>query len=184
MKDISTSKLRLSQSEVAVILGISRQLLSKWKRDDLLTPSLKSKKDDSGRELRGYAIQDVVAGIFAKTTMEDLGFRGDQLREMVRLMQNLDEEAQRHAYLITVRTRPGMMKHLFMPDDRGDCADAAELLGLDREFIDGGELIEFLEDADRVISKATFFEMTEAILKEVYAKYVEGKLASTALEAT
>ena len=135
--------------------------------------------------MKAYTIQDVVAGIFAKTTVKDLGFKGEEIRDMVRLIQEPDEEALRHAYILTVKTRPGLMRHVFMSNDRIGCGAITELFGLpDGEFSDGAELIRFLEEARRLISRATLYQITQAILKELYEKYTDGRLAATSAAAT
>ena len=165
---------------MARYVGVSKQVLHLWKRNDIVQPSLGDRRK---REMRTYTLQDVVAGIFAEYLVKDLGFRGDQLREVVHMMQRPDRAEHERAVMLTVQTRPKMMRHAFVPDVTLPCPEVGEELGLEQDFPDGKSMIDHLEAEGRILSKASLIELSEAIIKEVHARYLREKMEAATASA-
>lgn len=172
MRGNSTGDLRLTQSEVARQLGVDAQVLTKWKREGLLVPTLDVPEDETRRagNKHIYALRDLVAAEFANTTLRYLKINGAPLREMVRLVQTADEERLGRAIIVTLRTSSGMVRHIWIADLDIPMFGAESLGGPDH-FSSGREFISHFEREKRVVSQATLKQIASAILKEFQKKF-------------
>jgi len=171
----------MSQTQVAEILGVSRAVLSKWKKEGLLKPSAREKRRSRKKgAMDRYTLRDLVAGVFRQVLTEDLRFRGQEATDMVTLIQQADDETLEHAVILTARTRPPLMRHAFIPDARLAPDDVSGFFYLDRvDFADGYELIEHLKAVDKFISCSTLLECHKAVEAQVQKKLDQDALVAT-----
>tara|TARA_Y100000310_G_scaffold171679_2_gene171871 strand:- start:1980 stop:2978 length:999 start_codon:yes stop_codon:yes gene_type:complete len=162
--------VRLTQTEAANFIGVTRKLLSKWKSDELLMPSHHGRGGRNTatdrRQLKAYLMRDVVAGIFAKTTMKDLKFQGAELREMVEMVQRADEAGLKRAAILTIRTQPGFMRHLWIADMTLPLVDAGDVFPESRSYKTGKSFRSAMKKADRLISEASLFLIVSGLLSQ------------------
>jgi len=116
---ILQSELRLlSQTEAANVIGVQRGLLSMWKREGWLRPTFDVPRDRTtqGREMKCYSHNDVVAGLFRKTTRDY--FTGTELTAMTELVQRSDTDELKHSEFVWWTSEFSMMRHTWISDIR------------------------------------------------------------------
>jgi DNA-binding transcriptional MerR regulator len=104
----------LTTGELSRITRIPQQTLITWDRSGVLKASRPGRRS-SARAPRRYDEAAVAAALFARSATQ-MGFKGDTLAQMLRLMQSGDRERLERAGLYTYRTYPGMMAHVFSAD--------------------------------------------------------------------
>lgn len=161
---LPVQKLRtheFQQGEVAEYLGVSRALLSKWIRTGLLKPT----GTPSGKQ-RAYTVDDVIRAVIARTLMKDLGFGFEVVQAVVELIRRDDRDELRRAHILTARTRPGMMRHIFVDEGEADLADIADNLDIENFSGTFGQLVRRLKRQDRYIDVAPLAQIVEACRQE------------------
>jgi DNA-binding transcriptional MerR regulator len=104
----------LTTGDLARLTGIPQQTLISWDRSGVLR-ARRPRRRSSSRAPRRYDEAGLAAALFASNASQ-MGFRGDSLGQIVRLVQSGDRTRLERAGIFTYRTFPGMMKHVFSPD--------------------------------------------------------------------
>jgi len=97
---------------ISRLTGIPQQTLISWDRAGVLKATARPGSRSSQRAPRRYDEDALVAALFAKRAVS-MGFKGEQLKQMVRLMQTGSKRNLDRAALFTYRTGPGLMTHVF-----------------------------------------------------------------------
>ena len=195
--DISIGELRrdrqmFNQTAAARLVGISRSLMSKWKREAILEPSLSGRRDvrTQGRELRTYRLRDLVAGTFAKISSEQ-GFRGDSLREMVALVQRADEQQLDRSVVLAVQMlpdrqekipgtpTPGFIRQYWVRDMTNPLVFEDDEVPWSSRYATGTDFADEMRATGRLASAATLSQLVVAILGQI-----QKKLGSPALSTS
>lgn len=93
-------------------------------------------------------MNDLVAALPAQTAREDLGFPLDVVKEIVTAVQRGDEKEHRRAEVVTVRTRPGLSRAVWIGPD--DTETRKEIDALPKGMIlDRATLYEIIAGRDR-----------------------------------
>jgi DNA-binding transcriptional MerR regulator len=108
----------LTTGDLARLTGIPQQTLISWDRSGVLKARRPGRRA-SERAPRRYDEDGLAAALFASNASQ-MGFRGEGLAQMVRLVQSGERAPLERAGIFTYRTFPGMMKHVFSPDLSAD----------------------------------------------------------------
>jgi len=106
-----TSEARLTSGEVSRLAGIPLQTLIRWDRSGVLKAKRPGRRSSS-QAPRRYDENALVAALFSRSVSR-MGFTGNRLAEMVRLMQTADRKTLRRWVLYSYRNSPGLISHDF-----------------------------------------------------------------------
>jgi DNA-binding transcriptional MerR regulator len=104
----------LTTGDVAWLAGVPQQTLIAWDRAGVLQAA-RSRRGASGRGRRHYDEDGLVAALVARLAM-GMGFKGDQLRVIISLVQKGERKPLEAAAIFTYRSGPGLMTHVFSPE--------------------------------------------------------------------
>ena len=104
----------LTTGDVARKTGLPQQTLISWDRAGVLKAARPGRRS-SKRAPRVYDEAALTAALFARSATR-MAFKGDVLKEMIRLVQGADRKALEPAAIFTYRTGPGLMTHYFTPE--------------------------------------------------------------------
>ncbi len=106
----------MTTSEAARVAGIPQQTLIAWDRDGVLKAA---RPRASQRGPRHYDEEALTAALFAGWASR-MGFKGDQLRTMIALVQQGKRAPLEAAAIFTYQSIPGLMTHIFTTDSDAD----------------------------------------------------------------
>jgi DNA-binding transcriptional MerR regulator len=104
----------LTTGELSRITGVPQQTLITWDGSGALKATRPGRRSSS-RAPRRYDEAALAAALFARSAT-GMGFKGETLAAMLRLVQSGDREPLERAGLFSYRTYPGMMTHMFSRD--------------------------------------------------------------------
>ena len=113
---------------VSRLTGIPLQTLISWDRTGALT-AIRS----GPRKARRYDQDGVIAALFARH-LSAMGFRGNRLAELLRLMQSADRKTLRSWVIYSYRSLPGLISHDAQP--ARDAARHVDVLRERKQLID------------------------------------------------
>jgi len=171
---------KYSERQAARLLGVSPQLLAYWRSRKYVAPR---KRRRGSRTFMVYREHDIVCGIFLQGLLEDVKFDGDDAVEIMRVAHGGSEEQLKNALILTARTKPHLMRHVFISDKTLAPTNIQQLIDVEGEFANSDEMIGYLKTVGRYISHASIWDCLEGIRRGMAEKAGEIALTKATNEA-